>query len=110
MCSVSFCTFYNVGTSPYTNLPRHFNVMEVLGHFADDVQLFPDSKKSYPAVLPPALHHNGLGRNRTLYYLMPKYVLHKIITCLVLCNILVIRMRSYGLRHLVDDKSAASVN
>ena len=64
----------NADTSGYTRLPGHFNVMKILGYFADNMPKLPDAEESYPAALPPRLYSDGYGRNRTMFYVMPKYV------------------------------------
>ncbi|CAB3996866.1 Serine threonine- kinase PINK1, mitochondrial, partial [Paramuricea clavata] len=60
-------------TSRYTRLPSHFNVMKILGHFADNIPVLSDAVNSYLAALPSRLYRDGYGRNRTIFYVMPKF-------------------------------------
>jgi hypothetical protein len=71
---LTLCTYSNADTSRYTRLPSHFNVMKILGHFADNTPVLSDAVDSYPAALPPRLYRDGYGRNRTMFCVMPKYV------------------------------------
>ena len=61
--------------SGYTSLPDHFNVIKILGHFVGDTPVFYDAMESYPAALPSRFHSDGYGRNRTMFFVLPKYVI-----------------------------------
>ncbi|CAB4037827.1 Serine threonine- kinase PINK1, mitochondrial [Paramuricea clavata] len=60
-------------TSRYTRLPNHFNVIKVLGHFADNTPVLSDAVDSYPLALPSRLYRDGYGRNRTMFCVMQKF-------------------------------------
>ncbi|EDO47150.1 predicted protein [Nematostella vectensis] len=55
----------------YTHLPTHVNILPVLHTFVDDMPHLPDAQDSYPAALPA--RHGGLGRNRTMFLVMPRF-------------------------------------
>ena len=55
------------------SLSSHPNIIPVRHVFTDDMPCLYDSKVSYPAALPLRHDGNGLGRNRTLCLVMPKY-------------------------------------
>ncbi|KAK3707373.1 hypothetical protein QZH41_010460, partial [Actinostola sp. cb2023] len=59
--------------SRYTNISPHPNILPVMHSFVDDVPCLPDAEASYPAALPPKYTHNGLGRNKTMFMVMPRY-------------------------------------
>lgn len=53
--------------SHYITLPCHFNIMNIIWHFADKFpDDLPDAMDSYPAVV-------QYGRNRTMFLVMPRY-------------------------------------
>ena len=56
----------------YKNLPPHLNVCPVLGAFADKTPCLPDARKSYSAALPRQYGEGCYGRNRTMFFVMPR--------------------------------------
>ena len=56
----------------YRNLPPHPNVCPVLGAFADKTPCLPDARKSYSAALPRQYGEGCFGRNRTMFFVMPR--------------------------------------
>lgn len=57
----------------YRNLPPHPNVCPVLGAFADNTPCLPDARNSYSAALPRQYGEGCFGRNRTMFFVMPRY-------------------------------------
>ena len=56
----------------YRNLPPHPNVCPVLGAFADKTPCLPDARRSYSAALPRQYGEGCFGRNRTMFFVMPR--------------------------------------
>ena len=56
----------------YRNLPPHPNVCPVLGAFADNTPCLPDARNSYSAALPRQYGEGCFGRNRTMFFVMPR--------------------------------------
>ena len=50
----------------------HPNVIKIHQTFVDDFPLLYDSMESYPIMLPKKYFNEGLGRNKTLFIIMPK--------------------------------------
>lgn len=55
-------------------VPPHPNIIEIKGAYIDDMQRFDGCMSEYPDSLPSRLFRNGLGRNKTMYIVMDKYV------------------------------------
>ncbi|XP_031569010.1 serine/threonine-protein kinase PINK1, mitochondrial-like isoform X2 [Actinia tenebrosa] len=58
--------------SSYIRATPHFNILPVLHSFLDSVPCLPDAKESYPASLPSRHDPSGIGRNRTMFTVMPR--------------------------------------
>ena len=56
----------------YRNLPPHPNVCPVLCAFADNTPCLPDARNSYSAALPRQYGEGCFGRNRTMFFVMPR--------------------------------------
>ena len=52
---------------------QHPNKIKVLKKYVDETPLIYDSVESYPIALPKSCHPEGMGRNKTLFLVMPKY-------------------------------------
>lgn len=54
-------------------LPPHPNIVTMWGGFVDDTPGLPGASEEYPHALPPRLHPEGCGRNKTMFLIMKRY-------------------------------------
>ena len=54
-------------------LDKHPNIIKFMRIFVDSTVEMGDSLESYPYMMPKQIFPDGIGRNKTLYLIMPQY-------------------------------------
>lgn len=102
---------YFLGSSTQISLPTHPNIIKILYAMVEDTPWLGDALQSYPSALPKKIHPDGLGRNKTMCLVMPKYdyTLHKYLVDQKPTNqdkMLILAQLLEGVAHLVENYEA----